>query len=73
MQASTTSRPHGALVLTADRYSFVEDTFYVNSIGEPYLFSLWIYEESNGLPGLQRGDPVCDSTPAGHDADTIVN
>lgn len=25
-------------------------------------FSLWIYEESNGIPGLQRGDEEIDDT-----------
>lgn len=26
------------------------------------LFSYWLYEESNGIPGLQRGDYVVDDT-----------
>jgi hypothetical protein len=26
------------------------------------LFSIWIYEESNGIPGLQRGDEHTDDT-----------
>lgn len=30
--------------------------------------SVWVYQESNGTPGLQRGDDVC----AGDNADTII-
>lgn len=26
------------------------------------LFSYWAYEETNGIPGLQRGDMVVDDT-----------
>lgn len=37
------------------------------------LFSNWFYEESNGIPGLQRGDDVVDDTCHGLiDADTFV-
>lgn len=35
--------------------------------------TLWVYEESNGIPGLQRGDEIVDDTC--HDqilADTII-
>lgn len=35
--------------------------------------STWIYEESNGISGLQRGDEVVDDTCHGMiDGDTIV-
>lgn len=34
---------------------------------------VWVYEESNGVPGLQRGDEVVDNTCHGMiPADTIV-
>jgi len=46
---------------------------YVDNDNDPrFLFSIWIYMESNGIPGLQRGDQVVDDTC--HDmieADTI--
>jgi len=29
------------------------------------LVSVWVYQESNGLPGLQRGDHVVDDTCGG--------
>lgn len=39
------------------------------------LFSVWIYQESNGHPGLQRGGDVCyetcDPCP-GVESDTII-
>lgn len=37
------------------------------------IFSIWIYQESNGIPGLQRGDEVYDDTCHGMvSPDTIV-
>ena len=37
------------------------------------IFSIWIYEESNGISGLQRGDEVVDSTCHGMiESDTII-
>jgi hypothetical protein len=37
------------------------------------LFSIWVYEETNGIPGAQRGDEVVDDTCHGMIAsDTIV-
>jgi hypothetical protein len=34
---------------------------------------IWIYEESNGMPGLQRGDETWDDTCGGLvEGDTIV-
>jgi hypothetical protein len=35
-------------------------------------FSIWIYEESNGMDGLQRGDEVVDDTCGLIDSDTIL-
>lgn len=41
------------------------------------LFSVWVYEESNGHPGLQRGDEICSDQGscdpcAGTQSDTII-
>lgn len=41
---------------------FVEDYLLVNGPGLGGT-SLWRYEETNGLPGLQRNDRACDNTP----------
>ena len=48
--------------------------FYVdNDLCQPCMFSIWIYQESNGIPGLQRGDEVVDDTCGGAiQSDTIV-
>lgn len=50
------------------------------TMGGPYYVDLdgiaegiWIYEESNGLPGLQRGDEMKDDTCHGSiESDTII-
>lgn len=50
------------------------ETIYV-VIDDPltYGLSVWVYQESNGIQYLQRGDVVCDeATPAGVAADTIL-
>jgi hypothetical protein len=41
---------------------------------QPCMWSLYVYEESNGIDGLQRGDEVVDDTCAGAagPSDTIV-
>ena len=31
----------------------------------PWLFSVWVYQEANGVPGMQRSDEVCDETNGG--------
>ncbi|HUR70058.1 MAG TPA: hypothetical protein VM370_12505 [Candidatus Thermoplasmatota archaeon] len=38
------------------------------------IFSIWVYEESNGLDGLQRGDEVVDDTCGGAagPGDTVI-
>lgn len=36
------------------------------------LISVWIYEDTNGVPGIQRGDPVVTDEACGHGADHIV-
>lgn len=44
--------------------------FYV-AVDSPEQGSVWIYEETNGLAGLQRDDEVCaaaDSNPS----DTVI-
>ena len=35
-------------------------TFYVDH--DAGQISIWVYEETNGIPGLQRGDTVKDDT-----------
>ena len=36
-------------------------------------WDVWVYEESNGIPGLQRGDEILDDTCHGLiRADTII-
>lgn len=44
--------------------------------GETYLYSIWIYVESNGTPGLQRGgsDPTGapDSCQESANPDTLI-
>lgn len=44
----------------AGQFYYVEDC----GITKPcmLLFSFWVYQESNNIPGLQRGDPVHDDT-----------
>lgn len=50
---------------------YVSEDCYLDPILEgrdPYclvIFSLWVYEEANGLPGLQRQDEVVDDTCQG--------
>jgi hypothetical protein len=48
-------------------------TYYVqNDLCQPgCLFSVWVYEESNGEPGLQRGDALCNDDGTCCDSDTI--
>jgi hypothetical protein len=49
--------------------------FYVdNDLCHFCLFSIWVYQESNGIDGLQRGDEVVDDTCGGAAgaSDTIV-
>lgn len=49
--------------------------FYVdNDLCQPgCMFSIWVYQESNGIEGLQRGDPVRNDTCHGTiRADSIV-
>jgi len=50
-------------------------TYYVdNDLCQPEcIYSIWVYEESNGIDGLQRGDEVVDDTCHGLiEADTII-
>lgn len=50
------------------------DGFYVdNDVCQPEcVFSIWLYEEGNGIPGLQRGDEVVDDTCHGMiESDTV--
>lgn len=50
--------------------------YYVDSVPQqdwPITSAIWIYEESNGVPGLQRRDALQDDT-CGHPelGDTII-
>lgn len=56
--------------ITVDKYYVIEDCWLAPFIGAhgpwcqndgPFM-GLWIYEESNGIPGLQRGDEWHDGT-----------
>lgn len=48
--------------------------YFDNDLCQPEcLFSMWFYQESNGIPGLQRGDEVKDDTCHGMiEGDTIT-
>lgn len=59
----------------AGGYYVVDDCFlgWCSLLGPSVDGALWIYEESNGAPGLQRGDEIQDDTCHGMiAADTIV-
>jgi hypothetical protein len=69
----TTSQPEvdtGTAVPGAPRYYVDNDV--IQTAGP--LFSIWVYQESNGLDGLQRGDEVVDNTCGGAAgiSDTII-
>lgn len=40
--------------------------------GTPCVLSLWVYEETNGLDGLQRGDAMFRDETCGAPADRLV-
>jgi len=49
--------------------------YYVdNDLCQPgCIYSIWVYEETNGIEGLQRGDEFVDDTCHGLiEADTII-
>ena len=46
----------------AGQYYFDDDCVAILLCQVEIIFSFWIYEESNGIPGLQRGDEVQDQT-----------
>ena len=53
--------------------TIVGGSYYVENNRCDELCDIWIYEESNGLPGLQREDEVVDDTCHGLvDGDAIV-
>jgi len=53
----------------AERYYVVLDVCWLEACGG----SFWIYEETNGIDGLQRNDEFLGDTTCGHfPADTIV-
>lgn len=60
----STENPTGAAVYYVD-----PDGFYSST----HMWSIWVYEESNGIPGLQREDEVVDDTCHGQiRGDTII-
>ena len=67
--AMTTSAPEVDTGVLPDGSRYYADNDVV--IGG---FSFWIYQESNGLDGLQRGDEVHDDTCGGvaGESDTII-
>lgn len=62
----TTSEPYlvcgdvcaGSAAAAGGHYVFVEG----GDCPSGCIYSLWVYEESNGLAGLQRGDEMHDDT-----------
>lgn len=47
--------------------------YWDNDACQPCMWSTWIYEESNGIDGLQRADEVVDGTCHGLiKGDTII-
>jgi len=47
--------------------------YYVDEDCGSDPYSIWVYQESNGIAGLQRGDEVVDDTCHGSiQADTII-
>jgi hypothetical protein len=69
-ECGTTSDPE----VTLD--TLVAGTYYIDAdicSGPACIGSVWVYQESNGKPGLQRGDEVHDDTCGGlTQADTII-
>lgn len=77
-------REQGVGVSTDDGAVYVAETrtvpggVYVVSDTIPVaggsLFSVWVYNENNGRPGLQRADSVCDDTNGGEiEQDCLVS
>ncbi|MEA3199610.1 MAG: hypothetical protein QOE90_1038 [Thermoplasmata archaeon] len=63
----------------ATQYDTAAGTFYfVNDLCQPVIgdgsctFSIWIYEESNNITGLQRGDEVQPPAPGSCPPDTDI-
>lgn len=47
--------------------------YWDNDPCQPCMWSTWVYQESNGIDGLQRGDEVQDDTCHGMiESDTVV-
>ena len=71
----STSAPDHDTTVDADgvpRYYVDIDYCHVSQNNNECLFSIWLYEETNGIDGLQRGDEVVDDTCGGLiEADTI--
>lgn len=62
----TTSRPE------IDTGSTPAGQLYVDNDFHPDMWSIWVYEESNGINGLQRKDEMKDDTCGMIPGDTII-
>jgi len=61
----------GGLVLTPGHHQYYVDNDFCQL--ENCGFSIWIYEESNGVAGLQRNDQFSGDRTCGlYDGDTII-
>lgn len=45
---------------------------FVDYIEPSGAYSVWIYQESNGIDGIQRADSVGEDELCGHGGDTII-
>lgn len=64
----TTSNPEIDAPFGAGDHTYID-----NDLCQPdCIFSVWVYQETNDIPGLQRRDSVKDDTCGGQiDADTF--
>lgn len=58
----------GQFLLAAGGFYVEQDVAYAR-LDLTSIYSIWFYQESNGRPGLQRADEMCDNTPEGEDSD----
>ena len=68
MPAALASGCEGTTSTTTTEHIIVEagGTYVAFDVCQPgCLWSIWIYRETNGIPGLQRGDEVVDDTCGG--------
>lgn len=48
------------------------DVAYLGPENDGTPWSIWIYSEENGHPGVQRADEVCNNTPEGWESDVTI-